>query len=64
MVYFIQSSNTQEKLTYLVKGERPTINPEAAVYWFFAHGWRSEGTVETGDQKSWRKRYAPELVIS
>jgi tetratricopeptide (TPR) repeat protein len=52
----------KKSLHTLVKGERPTINPEAAVYWFFARGLEGrEGTVETGDQKSWRKRYAPEL---
>jgi tetratricopeptide (TPR) repeat protein len=46
----------------VVKKERPTLNPDGTVYWFFARGLEGrEGTVEIGDFKTWRKSYAAEI---
>jgi hypothetical protein len=46
----------------LVKRDRLTINPEGTTYWFFARGLEGrEGTIETGDHKTWRKSYVSEL---
>ena len=46
----------------VVAGERPTLNPERATYWFFARGLdgRAE-TIASGSWQEWKRQYGGEL---
>lgn len=53
----------KRSLHIVVKGDRPTINPEGATYWFFLRGLEGRvETVEIEDYKTWKsKRYPAEI---
>src|SRR3989442_8334240 len=53
---------TQRNLHYVVMRERPIVNAERSIYWFFARGLQGRlDTLSTGAWREWKTRYGSEL---